>query len=973
MSIQKYAVGMRISTRGEDFLINNIPNQFLLDVEGVSELVRGKQFKFDIRLEQNIEILNPVNTRLVPDTDVGYRRTLLFLETQLRNSTHYGKKISLAHKAAFNVANYQFEPTLKAFDLPRPRILIADGVGLGKTVEVGIFLAEMMKRGKGKRIMVLALKSILGQFQQEIWNRFAIPLVRLDSHGITRIKTELPANKNPFEYYDKTIVSIDTLKNNAKFRHYIEKSRWDIIVIDECHTVANTHSQRGDLAQFLATRCESLVLTSATPHNGKKESFANLIDMIEPTAIPHNGAYTKRDVEKYYVRRFKQHILDEQVRANFQEREIVPLHAQLYTEEEMFLEQQQAMKLGALQHLANQDSKQGETKRDLLFSIGVFKAYLSSPQAALGTVNQRLAKLKEKQSVGNATKKLAQDIDQLQDLQEQLVVITEQKKDAKYDAFKAQLLKLKWAGRKKDDRLVVFAERIDTLRYLRQRLQEDFGLDEKAVAEFHGGLSDIDQQTIVEDFGKQDSHIRLLLASDAGSQGVNLHYYCHRMFNYDIPWSLITLEQRNGRIDRYGQNHTPYIYYLVAKSAIDGLKSDLHIIEKLTQKEEEVYQSLGDAASVMKLYDAQAEEKKVEEALSSSIDDFSLFDDDDGALDLSDAEAGLFNDIASDELFGGASDITTMATNGSLKERIADPIATEYSVYSHDTRYYQDLIEQLKTDGQLVGNDAEFIDDTYLELRNTPELHRVLYDLPREARPALKDIYRLSLDKDTVQRAIGEARKKKGEWAKFQMLYELHPAIKYLMTKLEAGVDKGTALVARLSKLPQGTAWFVLHGQVSNGLGQSVISEFFALPMYINGGMGKWLSLPEFVEKFGLKEQLYTEEISPELIVKLQDLLPDVVDFGKEIYMQQKQQKAMMEMEKNLAVYEERLRHWQNNAEEQLALRFGEQPLTGFIKRRKEDEERKIELITSKSSQYYKNLHSLNKDAYLKVLAVFVS
>ena len=192
------------------------------------------------------------------------------------------------------------------------------------------------------------------------------------------------------------------------------------------------------------------------------------------------------------------------------------------------------------------------------------------------------------------------------------------------------------------------------------------------------------------------------------------------------------------------------------------------------------------------------------------------------------------------------------------------------------------------------------------------------------------------------------------------------------MTKLEASVDKDVALVAKLRNIPANTAWFVIHGQVANNIGQAVISEFFVVPMNFSGGLNsKPLLLKSFFDRFNVSGDLVTMEITESDIENLYEMLPEAVDFGLQMHMYQKQQIMQVEMEKQLAVYNEKLKNWENEAKDQLAVDFAEKTMTGFVKRRFEDREFEIKTILEKSSQYIKDLTSLKKDAYLKVISVF--
>ena len=944
-----FSSGQRICVRGEEFRITRVERNYdgkeILYADGLSELVANKHYIFDTKIEEEnnnkIMIVSATNTQLVADDSPQCRATRLLIESTIRGNDYYSKKICVAQKGAFNVADYQMEPTLKALELPRPRLLIADGVGLGKTIEVGIFLSEMIRRGRGRRILVCALKSILAQFQEELWNRFAIPLMRLDSTGVDHIRMNIPMNKNPFDYYDKTIISIDTLKNNGKFRAWLEKTRWDIIVIDECHTVANEGSLRGQLAQFLANHCDSLILTSATPHNGSAESFANLMRMLEPTSIPRDGEYTKEDVEKYYVRRFKNDIEDENIRQNFQERKVISVDVELAPQEEALLALQQQIKFRSLK------DETDEEHRDLLFAFSLFKTFLSSPSAALKAVNNRLVKDHNNTEELENLKGILEEMNQLQI-------------DSRYEAFRNKLKELKWKGTKKDERIVVFTERIETMNYLAARLKEDFKMKDDQIVLFNGSLSDTEQEELVTDFGKEDSKIRVFLSSDSGSQGVNLHYYCHLMFNYDIPWSLITLEQRNGRIDRYGQKETPYIYYLIAKSTSDSVRSDMAILKKLVDKEEEVHKTLGDALSVMNLYSAEKEAVAVTKAIKTHDTHF-LETNQEGEEQKTRRRRGGFFSLGKN---------TTPAKEHKV---LYEP---QLSLYHDDMQFYRDLFAELESKGRNEHGEIQVVDAEipYVEAMESKDLKEVLYDIPREALPTDR-VFRLCNNRKVVMDAIADSRKENNNnWAKFQPLYDLHPIIQYQLTKLAASVPKEQAFVVKHKMFPQETALFLMYGSVANGLGQTLVSKFFVVPMNIQKGTlcEAPYSLDDMLKKYpDMMNTIYQESVSEEELALLQDLLSDALENGETQYMYSRQNEESHKMSQQLEIYRQKLAHWANQAKQQLSIQFGED-VVQFRQKAYCKAEEEIETIVSKQSQFNNDLFTLdNNEPYIKVLAVF--
>jgi hypothetical protein len=848
------APGARGVIRDEEWIVRSVkPASWggsAVHVIGTSELVRGKQAIFLTELD-DVKELRPEETTLVHDDSPHYRRSRLYLEALLRRSPPTDDALYVGHRGAIRRADYQLQPAAKALRQPRPRILMADGVGLGKTIEVGILLSELIRRGRGDRILVVALKSILAQFQEELWARFTIPLVRLDSIGIQHVQSKIPSNMNPFYYFDRVIISVDTLKKDEKYRRYLEQCQWDAVVVDECQNVAvrttggpSQQSQRARLAQLLARTTDALILTSATPHDGRPESFASLMNLLEPTAVANESNYTADEVRDLYLRRFKKDVAHE-VQGEFSEREL--------TLEKISAAPAEDAVFDYLHDLKFKTIARDRGGKGVLFTTLLLKAFLSSPAACASTIRQRLGH-KDLQGDDEPARHDRQVLDELARLVDAV-------RPADFRKLQHFLFLLRGLGLDHPDcqeRMVVFSERIDTLNFLHDQVRKELKLGARQVEIFHGSLDDHTQMELVKGFGTESSPLRLLLASDAAAEGINLHYFCHRMVHFDLPWSLITLEQRNGRIDRFGQDKTPEIAYLLTIPGDENLAGDLRVLERLIEKEDHAQKNLGDVAWLMNLHDREKEEDRIA-----------------ASIERGEAPESI---IPEEEAHGGFLDIFL---NAAQESEPLPEVKEPPRLYPDDLAYAREAFRAVLGDDGAHVEWHDHIDG--FTLHPPDDLLRRFDYLPRELRRD-GDAMQLTTDRKRVMDALDESRQDENHWPDWQLFWQLHPVAGWLDDRLLAEFGRHDAPVLRVARgvAPEERV-LVFQSVVSNHRSQPVLVEWFGV-RFAGGDFTGIVPFEELIPAAGLSATMPNPGggLSAALTTELESLRAPAVERARE-------------------------------------------------------------------------------------------
>ncbi|MDX6739041.1 DISARM system SNF2-like helicase DrmD [Actinocorallia sp. A-T 12471] len=558
-------------------------------------------------------------------------------------------------RSGANVEAYQLEPLRRALQSSRTNLLLADDVGLGKTIEAGLVIQELLLRHRARSVIIVCPPSLALKWQDEMREKFGLDFVIVNRELMAEVRRSHGLHANPFRLFPRVIVSLSwlpTLRAQRLLRSVYADARdtatarrfaFDVLVVDEAHHVAPASpssadgrrgyaidSQRTTATRQLAEKCEHRLFLSATPHNGYSESFTALLEMIDGRRFTRGALLDERALREVTVRRLKTELKDK----GFKARLLKPIPFSPDTDE-----QKQFALLERI--LAESARANGKKRSGDIVAMLLKKRFLSSPWSFARTLE-----LYEQSSLAGSLPDLENDeyyqeilgsgqSDEEEghsDHPEFTALRNSKRSDPLVSATAEEISALVSWGRGyqdrpdarlralidfidevcrpdgtswTDERVVVFTEYATTLDWIsRVLVQHGYG---EVLASIQGSTPTEDREEIrarfTEDPGKE--RVRVLIATDSAGEGIDLQAHCHRLINFDVPFNPSRLEQRIGRIDRYGQEHPPEIYQFQPNSTSTTYAADMDFMRRIAEKVGSVAQDLG---SVNQVIDAELQE-----------------------------------------------------------------------------------------------------------------------------------------------------------------------------------------------------------------------------------------------------------------------------------------------------------------------------------------------------------------------------
>lgn len=583
-------------------------------------------------------------------------------------------------RSGIEIQPYQLDPVVRALSMPRTNLLIADDVGLGKTIEAGLVMQELMLRHRARTMMIVCPAGLVRQWHDEMRDKFGLEFRVVDAELLKELRRSRGLYANPWTHYPRLIVSIDWLKRERPMRLLREvlpaapryPRTFDLLVVDEVHTCAPSgrgryavDSQRTRAIRALAPHCEHRLFLSATPHNGYPESFSALLELLDDQRFARGVRPSDEQLARVMVRRLKR-----ELPPRWDGSPMFPVRKLHYLEVTYSEQERHAHALLARYADSRRRSAVGEAGRVAADFVTMLlkRRLFSCPKAFAETVETHLATMRARErpdadptgvaaatagapASGAASERVLRPcIDRLEETAEDDTAYGEAEADAltavrhcvaplsaqertwleelrdwaraaqdrpdsKFAAMRAWLDPIvRPADGGSGERVIIFTEYRDTQRWLYEQLLAA-GYRKEQIAQLYGGQDPQEREHVKNVFTEslELDPVRVLLATDAASEGINLQRHCHRLLHWEIPWNPNRLEQRNGRIDRHGQRASQVdVWHFVPAGweqvdFTDGsLEDELAFLRLAAEKVEAIRTDLGSAGDVIA---AQIEQK----------------------------------------------------------------------------------------------------------------------------------------------------------------------------------------------------------------------------------------------------------------------------------------------------------------------------------------------------------------------------